>query len=370
MKIKKLFNNNGFTLVELMVSVAIFALIIGPLIHAFITAGSTSRRSHILGDATLAYNNIVETIRANGAGYIIKGENPFTTGILTPTDDPNVFNITDYESGGSFFDIRLTFDETEFPEVNSRENTIYSSMQGVFPQPASPNENPDILAENYFKSQMESDDLESENFNRKINLIVSEEDGATIITAVYEYSYYNYPATISFSYHVYRGTHSEANIFIFYKPFYHGDADTIDIDNSEYGKNLSFFIVKQPTDDDILERDMNYTAVINLREPLGEQTTRIFSNFNEDMGRTYPNNILIQCILRVYKGDSDVPMFGEDVNNNYLDRLVSRQTRDRMFEVKIDIIRRGELENFEDLEENQESTRGVLLLTNYASQLD
>ena len=55
-------DDRGLTLVELLVAVAILAIVTAPLLHSFFTSAKTTYKSRQLGDATTCAQNIIETI--------------------------------------------------------------------------------------------------------------------------------------------------------------------------------------------------------------------------------------------------------------------------------------------------------------------
>ncbi len=57
-------NNRGFSLVELIVAVAILAIVTVPLLRAFVTSARTTSKATEVGRATLAAQNIYESIQA------------------------------------------------------------------------------------------------------------------------------------------------------------------------------------------------------------------------------------------------------------------------------------------------------------------
>lgn len=57
-------NNRGFSLVELVIAIAILAIVSVPLLQAFVTAAKTSGKATEVGRATLAAQNIYENIKA------------------------------------------------------------------------------------------------------------------------------------------------------------------------------------------------------------------------------------------------------------------------------------------------------------------
>jgi hypothetical protein len=358
-----------------MVSVAIFALICSPLLHAFLTAQQTSRRSHFLGDATVAARNIVETIRATGADAFLAE------------------HITDYVRGqgsytfpirGERFDLLVTLDATVFEDINNVSVVDYSPMDGIFSQPAGLHENPDILgiADLENLAVIQGIPFVIDNVKRTITIMVEDRGDEVRITASYVYRLGTLVSP-TFTHEFYRERICSATVpcnarscircfnksmYVCYKPFYgvqiadHPEIpDTIIIDNTA-GMNLTVFLVKQPTYEDISSgREAGYIAEIKQYEQnttTDEEKTRVFSNFNIDINS---GQLLPSCQLRIYRGGGNYDDFDSISHPDRMNGLlVSRTQKDRMFEITILVFRPGQLE----------ATDGRHLLRMTASQLD
>jgi prepilin-type N-terminal cleavage/methylation domain-containing protein len=324
-------NKQGFTLVELLASVAVFALIMTPLIHSFVTSSNISRKSHTLADATLACTNIIETFKSMSTdsvtSLIAAGINPFASGVVT-AGDTRTFNISDYSAGMSSFDVRVTLDSDIFSDINETYITNYSPMDGVFAQSTDFYENPDILAALDFEFRTGTDfEQVIENYTRTITMKVHTNiaDDEVRITVTYHYTF-NY-LVYERAYEIYREkyTPAEKSIYMFYQPFYFG-TDLIEIDNTA-GINLKVFIVKQ---DEIPYLEAGYDSIIKQTEPENitgdEYRTRIFSNSGGE--------------LRIYRSGS----FWYD-SGTLTGELVSRSQIQRMFNITVEVFSTGELES-------------------------
>jgi prepilin-type N-terminal cleavage/methylation domain-containing protein len=352
--IRKLKSKKGFTLIELLVSVAIFALIVSPLIHAFITAQSTARRSHFLGDATLAASNIIETVKARGADvYLADTIADYERGLGTYT-----FNLMNFRAGMSGFDIRVTFDSGEFfcdhdhdtctvdecddcdmcSEINCTRITEYSPMDGIFVQPADSG-NPDAQAETHFADLAVINDTAGftvDGISREIVVEVNEDKpGEVRIIAVYRYSYTDTGLGIfELKYEFFRAKVCDdecevsscvrcfnKSMYVCFQSFRLNDEFVID---NRAGMNLSVFMVKQS------EPVAGYNAIIKQVEPqntpVGEENTRVFANFI--------------CNLQIYRGFA----FPDMAIGKTTGELVSRSRHDRMFRITIEVFARGELD--------------------------
>ena len=61
-KTKRQVNNNGFSFVELLVSITILAILVVPLLNSFVTAARTNAKAKRVLEATTAGQNLVEQI--------------------------------------------------------------------------------------------------------------------------------------------------------------------------------------------------------------------------------------------------------------------------------------------------------------------
>ena len=64
-------NNKGFSLVELLISVAILAVVALPLLQVFTLSAKLTGKARASGEATAAAQNIQETIEARGVANIL-----------------------------------------------------------------------------------------------------------------------------------------------------------------------------------------------------------------------------------------------------------------------------------------------------------
>jgi prepilin-type N-terminal cleavage/methylation domain-containing protein len=318
--IKNLKSKRGFTLVELLVSVAIFAVIISPLLHAFITAQRTSARSHFLGDATLAAGNIIETIKAMGiADFIIDNGVSEINNNETPGGSSYTYEFLNYSDGiMSTFDIRLILNTDGFDVINDMEITNYFPMHGIFAQSAvrniaDPGVNPDILAAIDLADRAtiqsgtpHSVELVLANYSREIliRVHINEAGNEARITATYLYSYSGHEFEWEPDEYLYRerictDTCDNSNcircvnksVYVFFQPLYFRD-DEIIINNNA-GMNLTLFLVAQHWN---AVGEPTYNPVIS-----GQNSVNIFTNADGgDLVSQTARNRIYRATIEVY----------------------------------------------------------------------
>ncbi len=166
-------NRKGLTLVELIVAVAVLAIMITPILHAFYTSAGIETKARKLSEATDASQNIQEVIDSMSVtDFFDKDMQPAKSLLGYDTfegnEDADTQNksaiITGLKSGSSTFDAKVTFsigtpgeDEDNpiegsdaFYQLNQEEIVDYRDPDGTFSQPYDASENPDFIADTDF----------------------------------------------------------------------------------------------------------------------------------------------------------------------------------------------------------------------------
>lgn len=163
-------DDRGLTLVELLVAVAILAIVTAPLLHSFFTSSKTTYKSRQLGDATTCAQNIIETIEetpvdslltpgglagmagslsagVDGAAfYVPDGYDPDgyapSAAAVRDSNEKYYIGLQGVDAGSSSFDALITLDASnvlnESPVTQYTELIATMQPQGV--------ENPDDRA--------------------------------------------------------------------------------------------------------------------------------------------------------------------------------------------------------------------------------
>ncbi len=328
--IKKLKNNKGFSLVELLIGVAILGIIAIPLINIFIVSTNTFERSRKMGEATLVAQSIAESIEAETFSDILS--NPVVIAdeassgrLVSQKDYEYVISLENLVNGMSNFDARVTFSAgntsestaiAQYENINSVEIAQFESMDALFAQ----NKYVQTIHGSDYTSSNDPDKISLEEITiiaraqgfyrlassqRQITLELNDIDPDPDVTLISARVIYEYEYTFSFGTSLIGAkTFTSATnpsecvktfdvllnpfnveeqgrypaIFLLYHPFYDDDATTIDdiiriennLENTER-LPIDFYVVKQKdptlTDEELMNIELNYKARIDLLQP-------------------------------------------------------------------------------------------------------
>ena len=367
-------NNGGFSLVELLVAVVILGIIVAPMLHAFVSGANTAARSRRAGDATLASQNIAETIEANSLSDLVKMEdnNLYGGTVTSSTLNAGIYDltVTDMKAGNSTFNTRISFDpktDSTFNNINAVPMADYTNMDAVFAQTQSSESDPDQIAKNKFLAELASHtDAATDGIpKRVITLTVTSADNGKKLMAQLKYSYiFSYTETV-----VVGGTtetkagtyedtesytlfpegfsvedHTVPGIYVMYNPMYNNKAeggDSIMIDNSQ-DQIFNLFLVKQKTAGST-QSDGGYTAKVILKNKSDftneSEKPQVFSNAGENLYSPYNKIVTVRYFIQT--GDY-IRAPKDDFNGE--GALVSKTERNRIYDVTIKIYKADDTE--------------------------
>jgi len=394
-RIRKTLNTGGFSLVELLVALAMLGVIVVPLLHAFTTSAATAAKSRRAGNATLAARNAAETVEAAHLS-VYSGQSPSVIGGLfgAAEADQTAFYKKDgggyaplsgtpdsageyciglrgLEAGGDSFDAMLTLDASAFAATNATKVTQYTPMDAVFSQPDK-TADPDYIAAADFANQataLSGTEYGAADFTGKmtrlIDITAKENTDQTelTVTADFSYSYtFSYSAdetaedgTITrvpkrsalaktLSYEFYRGACAadapgiQSVYFFFYPSYmegtYTGYDDIITVNNPN-DLPLSFFLIKQKTDG-CADKEPGYSAMVKLRESASATVANasVYSNIGRNVATGGSLNPAF-FYYRIYHGDiwyKKGTLTGD---------LVATRQQDRMYGVTVQVYAQG-----------------------------
>ena len=133
---KRQLNNEGFSLVELLIAIVILSIIVVPLLHSFVTSARTNAKSRTTMHATAIAEDVMEMFEAHSleemsdiytgaspAGFTNTAVKDDTTGIWT-------YTIRDDSTTSGTYDVVVKVDPTAYSAVNSVARVDISNLAG------------------------------------------------------------------------------------------------------------------------------------------------------------------------------------------------------------------------------------------------
>ena len=319
----KRLDNQGVTLVELLISVLILGIVTAPLLHSFFTSAATARKSRQFGDATTCAQNLIETIKEThldtlltpdglrdslGAGAVFcvpddeGGYKATESGLAEKADSHYYIWVPGISSGSSSFDALITLDASH--ELNSEPVTQYTEL-------IAPNMPPGFAPDDAARMELESLSSGTANFiegseSLQRSITIKVESGTSIgggtvripvhISYLYTGAFQTENEetgeieTHSFSWtppecpiiadyyapaDALGGEEPAFSVYFFFDSFYaNGGKDTVYIDNRHNavgGRDLCFnlFLVRQKTPETSQSNEITYNPKIIQYENFG-----------------------------------------------------------------------------------------------------
>ena len=279
---KRQLNNRGFSLIELLVAVAILAVIITPFLMAFVTSAWVNKGTKTSQNAKFAATNVMEDIRSvDASGVINAGETEakkqeldangyytFSSGGIeyrvTPKDDGSYICTTTYEvdqvdKAPVQFTIDAIIDPngnesvTEMNQVEMAHIKAMSTANDAFYQigGATDDGKLDELAEHSFGNRNETILKQIyDTVNRVITVRISPDGNGSKVSVGAKYTTPTDLTGVQIAEsEIYSNESGDVqNIYLFYNPLYNGNSrqatETINVIN-EKGCKCDVFLIKQ-----------------------------------------------------------------------------------------------------------------------------
>lgn len=133
---KRQLNNEGFSLVELLIAIVILSIIVVPLLHSFVTSARTNAKSRSTMHATAIAEDVMEMFEAHTleemsdiytsdtpSGFTNTAVKDDTTGIWT-------YTLRDDSTTSGTYDVVVKVDPTAYSAVNSVDRVDISNLAG------------------------------------------------------------------------------------------------------------------------------------------------------------------------------------------------------------------------------------------------
>ena len=134
---KRQLNNDGFSLIELLIAIVILSIIVVPLLHSFVTSARTNAKSRNTMHATAIAEDVMEQFEAHTLeemADIYTADHPtgFTNTVLQDAEldvdgdgstEPGIWQYTfrDEKTTSGVYDVVVTLDPNGYPELNEKD---------------------------------------------------------------------------------------------------------------------------------------------------------------------------------------------------------------------------------------------------------
>lgn len=351
-------DNRGFTLVELIVSIVILAIVFIPLLHTFVTSAQTELKSRLKNDATMLAQSTIEDIQATDMETLLSG--------CTETQDEfgKGTGIYTKQSTSAPFDVAVTLSPVH--SVNDKRVAVSNAMDAVIDMSSA---DEDALNEFYSECNGQADTATLQNaLTRKIEINSKlQKDGTYQVSVVFHYggtvSYrvtsedntatfhtvtLNYTAsdkavvtapTDAAAQTLKRNGGAAYSLYLYFSPILHASSksyypDTVEITNgtaagvSPNGLDFNVFLI----DTVAHENNVNYVPQITYGGQNDLTRARVFSNVHMTDATDF---------LRGYLACKNVEMTGKKATISIDGTLVEKQAQNRMYNVEVAVSRAG-----------------------------
>lgn len=425
MKQKKERNNSGFTLVELMIAIAILVIIAGPFMRSFVTAARTNAKAQQVQNATILATNIMEEVKANSMGdlafqfnypkrddenhtsrfdvmssytaayelrmhegslqnvtkYLENGNannrEYVTSSVLYKTYRTNIeddYEFLGQELGRYYFVMEgLKAGATEYDALITMNANGYKTVddKGYNDKPIVAIESLDVLEDAFYVQDTDQDTYYAEQIaeaanadtnavlrgmSRKITVDIEKENLLNRVYVTYEYKYGAYSRTVSNL--IYNNSeapnYSLKSIYLFYLPNYNSNLEEIVINNDD-NVEATVYVIKQRNDsmnDALLEtKESSYRSRVSVKENVSTfqfSTHRAYLTIRSNLGTNlYDNEPENEQVMYKYTGangqfQENTPYVNKVLGVNKLD---GSSEKDRIYEVTVEIYKKGEAAN-------------------------
>lgn len=325
--------NKGFTLVEVLIAITILAIIVTPLLHAFVTAANVNSKSRRLLDSNTLSQNIIEEVKSTSLGELdslydyVETTIDEVTGLAT-----HRYIKSGVDAGNTTYDVEIEIKENASAKKQLADiNSMNQKDCGYFVQ----DESIEQKAASYFQAKnaahvyeavAQKDTAEFQKMmSRRIDISVEED--FVDVTYTYEIpSGYTAPEDQTFStttriFDILVNDEELKAVYLYYYPQFGSGTDTIRIENSEQ-LDVDIFLIKM----DIEGTELIPTIILDegVNGIQREYATQICTNLEhynlrsteipvKDLGNTEETVSLYDIEVKVYRHQEDEDLaFGED----------------------------------------------------------
>lgn len=290
-QIQKTKNNQGYTLLELVVAITILALIAIPLMHGFVTAARVNDKARGIEQATTAAQNVMEEIKVTPVEELLEGVEPVDGGFEGGEDKWFSYHVMceDVKTDGVPYHVDVWLDNGPYNEGNYKYVTNHNltEMAQLYDMNAAydaffilEEATDSALIEELAVAAGVDESLVRADVKRNIYLDIQEEYGTRTVWVNVSYSYGNKTRYMAADNRcIYSNSSTDTylrNIYVFFEPLDNmsmGEMpkETITVRNTccmAESEPVQIYLVKQGT-----AYDADYKAAVNLLEESRESDT-------------------------------------------------------------------------------------------------
>lgn len=329
-------NHGGFSLVELLVSITILAIIVVPLLNSFVTAARTNAKAKRVMEATTSGQNLMEQIKSMSGPELV--EEYFQDSMTT--DDINYISASNVSatSGRSYYAVTTATKGSPYNSVNvSQIPNMDSGVSGYLimgtedstaeinmrPDPPYDPDNPDIVDDTSWLTAYHN------SIKRNIEIIIERNGGNYSVKS--DIVYTSDGGTDRQTYELYSGDSLE-NIFVCFTPL--SSIEGGDYSNEQITiHNLANAIVNVYL---VEQTDVRYplSVVINEGEKVSGETSVIPTACS-----IYTNASTVSTSLNLKDGSGNIisPPVGSMVSPTVITQLVEQKPSTFIYDFKIEV---------------------------------
>lgn len=290
-QIQRTKNNQGYTLLELVVAITILALIAIPLMHGFVTAARVNDKARGIEQATTAAQNVMEEIKVTPVEELLEGVEPVNKGFEDGNDKWFSYHVMceEVKTDGVPYHVDVWLDNGPYNEEDYKYVTNHNltEMAQLYDMNAAydaffilEEATDSALIEELAVAEGVDESLVRADVKRNIYLDIQEERGTRTVWLNVSYSYGNkirYMAADNRC--IYSGSSSDTylrNVYVFFEPLGNmsrGELpkETVTVRNTccmAESEPVQIYLVKQGA-----AYDADYKVAVNLLEQSRECDT-------------------------------------------------------------------------------------------------
>lgn len=265
--------NRGFTLIELVVAVAILALIAVPILHAFLSSAEMNGDSKSLMSATTAGQNVMERIKGTNMSKLIGASSEAVVNDLG--DGMYELTFHDEQVSGQTYQVVAKLDPSEYRaasgealDYNDMGQPAIYSIDSQYDGSYTPAAGIARANANLFHA---ADAYNEMTKTTTLDIQKAGKVGSTMISIVYDYDgAQKHEVKNSYIYRDALGTDAMRAMYIFFEPMYtavsRNAKEKIVINNPDLAP-VTVYLIKQDTAEKSDVNELNYAVEVVVNEP-------------------------------------------------------------------------------------------------------